>query len=214
MLNFRRNLLAAAVATALGINADMAGAAPYRGEFDPVHFSGQYVINVSPTCLLTDGWHANAGICSATLLSTFADVTALPTDTPNFNGHLVFAPPPISSSAELFGIFVYGGKIDSFDTALLPFVSSSPSTTDNWWLEFVSGQMPCTICIQQFDTSLRGVYLFANSMADPVAMAQYTGPAIDLAVPEPGTLGLMLGAFGGGWLARRRRRRERDPPPD
>src|SRR5215470_17377741 len=161
MLNLRRNVLAAAVATALGISADMGSAAPYRGSFDPVDFSGQYVINVSPTCLLTDGWHANAGICSATLLSTFADVTALPTDTPNFNGHLVFAPPAISAPAALFGIFVSGGKIDSFDTALLPFVSSSPSTDDDWWLQFVSGQMPCTICIQQFDTSLKGVYLFA-----------------------------------------------------
>jgi hypothetical protein len=198
----------------LGVAANPASAAPYRGSFDPVDFSGEYTINVSPNCLLTDGWHANAGICSATLLSTFSNVTALPSDTPNFNGHLDFAPPPISSPSELFGIFVYGGRIDSFDTALLPSVGSSPPTTDSWWLQFVSGQMPCTVCITAFDTSLRGVYLYADSMTSPVAMAQYTGPAIDLAIPEPGTLGLMLGAFGSGWLARRRRRRERDPPPD
>jgi hypothetical protein len=213
MFNFQRTVLAVAVATALGVTAVVASAAPYQGGFDPIRFSGQYIINVDPTCLDTDGWHANAGICSATLLNTFAEVTALPTDTPNFNGHLFFAPPSISVSSELFGIFVSEGRIDSFDTALLPFVSSTPTTSDEWWIQFVSGQMPCTICITAFDTSLRGVYLYANSMTAPVAMAQYSGLAIDLgAIPEPGTLGLMLGALGAGWLARRRR--EGDLPPD
>ena len=50
-MNFRRTLVGAAVATALGVLADPATAAPYRGAFDPVDFAGEYIINVNPTCL-------------------------------------------------------------------------------------------------------------------------------------------------------------------
>src|SRR6185295_13341204 len=97
-MNFRRTLVCAAVATTLGVLTEPATAAPYRGVFDPVDFSGEYIINVSPTCLLTNGWHANAGICAATLLSAYSDITSSLPEGPSYNGRLYYAPPAISSS--------------------------------------------------------------------------------------------------------------------
>ena len=216
-MNFRRTLVCAAVATALGVLAEPAPAAPYRGSFDPADFSGQYVINVNPTCLLTSGWHANAGICAATLQSAYADVMS-PSPNPIYNGRLTFAPPDISSPLQLFGLYVYGGQIDSFDTALLPQTGESPSTPDNWFLQFTSGQRPCyPTCITTdgappFDPTQKGVYLSVNNLGI-IASAQYIGRAVDIGVPEPGTLSLLLGAVGGGWLARRRRK-EKVPDPN
>ncbi|MET0682890.1 MAG: PEP-CTERM sorting domain-containing protein [Casimicrobiaceae bacterium] len=219
-MNFRRTVVGAAVATALGVLAEPATAAPYQGVFDPVDFSGQYIINVNPTCLLTSGWHANAGICAATLLSAYADVVSSAPEGPNYTGRLTFAPPAISSSLQLFGIYVYGGQIDSFDTAPLPQQGESPSTPDNWFLKFTSGQAPCSYppCIGPdgalpFDPTLKGVYLSANFLGI-IASAQYIGRAVDIGgIPEPGTLSLLLGAIGGGWLARRRRK-EKVPDPN
>ena len=105
-MNFRRTLVCAAVATALGVLAEPATAAPYHGAFDPPDFSGEYIINVNPTCLLTSGWHANAGICAATLLSAFSDVVSSAPEGPNYTGRLTYAPPAISSSLQLFGLYV------------------------------------------------------------------------------------------------------------
>ena len=159
-MNFRRTLVCTAVATTLGLLAEPATAAPYQGIFDPDDLSGQYIINVSPTCLLTSGWHANAGICAATLLSAYADVVSS-SPNPTYTGRLTFAPPAISSSLQLFGLYVYGGQIDSFDTAPLPQVGEAPGTPDNWFLKFTSGQMPCTYpCINidggPADTTVKG----------------------------------------------------------
>jgi len=206
--SFRRTLVGAAVATALGVLTTPADAAPYRGTFDPFDFSGDYVINVDPLCLAqSDGWYANvAGICAATLLSATAEVTG------DYNGTVEFAS-SISSNPPLFGLYVVGNKIDSFDTGLLHDISANPEPSPEFWIKFGSGQ--CTtfgVCYGDPN----GVFLFTGVEVpdpDPVSRAVYLGPAVDLAVPEPGTLSLVLGALGGGWLARRRRRKEEVPDP-
>jgi hypothetical protein len=213
--NFRRTLVAVGIATAFGVLTAPADAAPYRGTFDPADFSGEYIINVDPSCL-TDGWHANAGPCAATLLSAYADVVST-SPSPTYNGRLTFAPPAISSSSQLFGLYVSGGKIDSFDTDLLPYQTAVGPTPDSWWLQFVSGHMPPPPCNYCYSEPLvgpegvaalpKGVYLYANNLGI-VGTAQYIGPAQDIGVPEPGTLTLLLGALGGGWLTRRRRKKE------
>jgi hypothetical protein len=229
--NFRRTLVGAAVAAALGVLATPASAAPFRGTFDPTNFSGEYTINVSAGCLAqANGWYANAGICSATLLDAQADVTSSDV-TPNFNGHLRFAPPVITSPSTLFGLYVYGGAIDSFDTTLIHHnVATSDATPHDWWIQFTSGHRcyggPCVgplggpTDVQPegapgFDPRLNGVYLYGVSTGAPLDRASYLGPAVDIggAVPEPGTLSLLLGALGGGWLARRRRK-EKVPDPN
>jgi len=221
--NFRRTLVGAAVAAALAALAAPSGAAPYRGTFDPTDFSGEYIINVNPACLQQgNGWFANAGICAATLLTADADVTSDDV-TPNFNGHLIFAPPAISSPSTLFGLYVYGGAIDSFDTGLIHQQAGSDASTHDWWIQFTSGHAcyggPCyggflgigIADVPFIDPNQNGVYLYANTTGSPIARADYLGPAVDLAIPEPGTLSLLLGALGGGWLARRRRK---DKVPD
>ena len=213
---FRRTLVGAAVATALGVMATPAAAAPYRGTFDPYDFSGEYIINVNPLCLAqADGWYANVpGICAATLLSATALVEN--TDVGAYNGTLEFAA-SISSNPPLFGLYVVGGQIDSFDTAPLHHISGTPDPSpDEFWIQFISGQFgecyggsPC------YGDLGKGVYLYTGTEfpdPTPVASAQYLGPAVDIgAIPEPGTLSLLLGALGGGWLARRRRRKEEVP---
>ena len=218
--NFRRTLASAAVAAALGVLGTPASAAPYRGSFDPTNFAGEYEINVSAACLLTNGWHANTGICTAQLISAYADVTSDDV-TPNFNGRLIFAPPVVPAPT-LKGIFVYGGQIDSFDTDLIHHQAGSDPTADDWWIQFVSGHEcyggPCGPIItfapevqpegSLFDPRFNGVYLYLNTTGSPIDRASYIGPAVDIggAIPEPGTLSLLLGALGGGWLARRRRK--------
>ena len=226
--SFRRTLVGTAVAAALGVLATPVAAAPYRGTFDPTDFEGEYIINVAPACLTTDGWHANAGICAATLLSAYADVISDDTSISpaTYTGRLTFAPPAITSSSVLFGIYVYGGLIRSFDTDLIQSVGEAPATpNDDWWIQFTSGHAcyggPCdngppfniTGALPP-DPSQTGVYLYLNSQLAPIARADFIGPAVDIGgtgtVPEPGTLSLLLGALGGGWLARRRRK-QNDP---
>jgi len=218
--NFRRTLVGAAVAAALGVLGTPASAAPYRGSFDPTDFAGEYEINVSAACLLSDGWHANTGICTAQLINAYADVTSDDV-TPNFDGRLIFAPPVVSAPT-LHGIFVYGGQITSFDTDLIHHQAGSDPTADDWWIQFVSGHEcyggPCGPIItfapevqpegSLFDPRFNGVYLYLNTTGSPIDRASYIGPAVDIggAIPEPGTLSLLLGALGGGWLARRRRK--------
>jgi len=218
--NFRRTLVGAAVAAALGVLGTPASAAPYRGSFDPTDFAGEYEINVSAACLLSDGWHANTGICTAQLINAYADVTSDDV-TPNFDGRLIFAPPVVSAPT-LHGIFVYGGQITSFDTDLIHHQAGSDPTADDWWIQFVSGHEcyggPCGPIItfapevqpegSLFDPRFNGVYLYLNTTGSPIDRASYIGPAVDIggAIPEPGTLSLLLGALGGGWLARRQRK--------
>jgi len=216
---FRRTLVGAAVATAMGILATPAGAAPYRGTFDPTDFEGEYVIDVDPDCLAqATGWYANVGLCAATLTTANATVESSSPE-PTYTGLLTFAPPAISNPSVLLGLYVYGGQLDSFDTTQIHHVGAAPSTIDDWWIQFVSGHMPLLPCDTCYGPVIgsqgvglgKGVYLFANSQVVPVASAVFLGPA--QAIPEPGTLSLLLGALGGGWLAQRRRK-EKVPDPN
>ena len=213
--NFRRTLVGAAVATALGVLGSPAGAAPYGGAFDPDSFGGEYIIDVNPSCLALNGWLANNDMCGPmSLTSAFADVV---NSNPAYVGQLTFAPP----TSDLLGIYVYGGEIVAFDTDLVQNSGSDPTSGDTWFIQFVSGMMPS--CIENcydfsdfapanvIDPSLQGVYLYVNQGVDPVQRADYIGPAA--AIPEPGTLSLLFGALGGGWLARRKRK-EKVPDPN
>ena len=213
--HFRRSLTAVAIAAVIGASG-ASEAAIYAGRFDPIDFSGTFKITVNDACLIqNDGWYANSGGCTATLTSALADVISTPTD-PDYTGTLTFAPPDISSSASLFGVYIVNHQLDSFDTGLLDLIGAAPATTDNWWLQFASGQMPGPTCDNYCYSSIlafdsvdplgKGVYLYANDPNTPAATAEYTSVT---RIPEPGTLELLGGALLAGWLTLKRPLRAR-----
>ena len=198
------SLAAGLLAATLGITG-ATQAAVYSGRFDPISFSGDFQITIPNACL-TDGWHANDANCAVTLNNASADVLSTAPD-PVYTGALTFAPPELSESFLLFGVYIVDGKLDSFDTGLLSYVGASPVTTDAWFLQFSSGQMPCfcetfrsafVAASFQPEQPPKGVYLFANGTR---ADATYTDITL---VPEPATLTLLGGALLAGWVSRRR----------
>jgi hypothetical protein len=119
---------------------------------------------------------------------------------------------------DVTGVYVLNGALDGVDTFAMGSVhGSSTYSADNFWLQFVSG-----FCPDDTGASCPGLgpdasafvsYQPANSnsiyTSNP-AVVTFGGPCssptnCSVSVPEPGTLGLILGALGGGWLARRRR---------
>jgi hypothetical protein len=192
------------LAATLGI-AGASEAALYSGRFDPIDFSGDFQITIPDACL-TDGWHANDADCAVTLNSASATVNS--TD-PLYSGVLTFAPPEISDSNWLLGVYIVDGQLDSFDTRPISYVSATPTTGDDWALQFSSGQMPC-FCESDYRISSfvaltvvdpqppKGVYLYANDVrSEPATYLDITR------VPEPGTVPLIAGALLAGWLLRR-----------
>jgi len=219
-LNVKLTLASAAVAAALGIPSGPAGAAVYGGFFDPVTFSGGFTIDVDDDCLTSAGFKANSGLpiipgdgfCSASLTSASADVLGSG-GAPNYTGVLDFAPPPISSPGQLFGVFITQTSpglfdLDSFDTALLPALSETPDDpNNNWAIAFSSGQLCDPYCFSSMPPNApRGVYLYNDPVGAPVSFtladtAQYTSV---FRIPEPGSLALLLGALGAGLFVGRR----------
>jgi hypothetical protein len=182
-MNFRRTLVCAAVATTLGVLAEPATAAPYRGVFDPADFSGAYVINVNPTCLLTSGWHANAGICAATLLSAYADVFPSTRILTTWAAHLR-APCHFELASAVRNLRLRRPD-RSFDTALLPQVGEAPSTRRTTGSSrFSSGQMPTypplsPLTVLPVRPDPKGRLSSVNNLGI-IATAQYLGPAVDI----------------------------------
>ncbi len=218
-LNVRRRLAYSAVAAALGLAASSADALRFVGTFDPVSFSGAYDIDVDPDCLSSDGWKANAGgpinpgdsICSIVLESASAFVTSTFPD-PVFSGNVTFAPPALGLP-QVLGVNVVSGTValDAFDTELLSWVSSDFGFDGSMYIKFTSGAMddPYT-CGNPLPA---GVTLYTNvdpCVGEPDATAVFTSIRQVDVVPEPGTLSLLLGALGGGYLARRRKKRSPD----
>jgi hypothetical protein len=99
-----------------------------------------------------------------------------------------------------------------------PYSPDGPSTysdnNDLFWLQFVSGfcEFGCTAPGHFLDPA----YLSVNDINNfgppgtvtfgaqcPSATSCFVNPT---PTPEPGTLALLFGALGGGWLARRRKR--------
>jgi hypothetical protein len=101
--------------------------------------------------------------------------------------------------------------IDSFDTALIHQQAGSvPHDTNGGFssprvIAAMAALLRRPSCSEPRAHHVRpepeGVYLYLNTTGSSDCSAQISGPAVDLAVPEPGTLSLLLGASGGGWLA-------------
>ena len=213
---FERSLLVTGIGLALGLTGG-SEAAVVRGSFDPVDFSGQFDLQFNTACLAADGWYS-ATACNVTLLSSSATIDSTSPD-PVFYGTLGFGP---ASPPTVLGMFVSGGKLDSFDTLL---IHQNPpgSPSIDWWIQFSSGHDPygnygpaCLSCesFTSFTGPLLGrfVYLYDGTQpqSPPAAMASYlneTFVRLDT-VPEPGMLWLLSGAVVAALLTRRR------PSPD
>lgn len=217
----RRAVIGTAFFAALGIGAQATHAAVlYSGTFDPYSFQGSYTVKVDDDCLTTNGWKSNSGMpfdpgdnfCTFSLLSAVATVTG------DYNGTLTFAPPAIGWP-DLYGINVVNNALDSLDSGLIPFQLADPATPgESWWLQFTSGSLiPVVDCEFAGELPLapqdgcepapilgKGVYLYHATGTGPAFLADtaaYTGIQ---EIPEPGALGLALGALASAWVVRRR----------
>lgn len=180
--------------------------------FDPNIFSGNGTFFVPDSCLtLNTGFHALPGSCSGVLLES-ASLTAKDTDT---TGLIVLGTVDLSLKAPDTGSDVTGMVLNSHANPVVVGFNTIeiPMTVDgctgnlcgfSWLLEWVSG-LPVD---EEYDwqNPLDGlnnhVNLFeSGSLFGTASKVTFTNGA----VPEPGSLGLLLGALGAGWLARRRK---------
>lgn len=192
MLNriFRTSL--GALAFAFIICAGPAQAVFYGSDFDPtgpVSFNGHGLFQFDDACLATDGFHSAAS-CHLSLLSATIHMH----DSLN-SADLSFGPDVL----HMFDLIIFGGNLVGIDTGLIgpSFVTNDGSSLFGpWWIQWESG----------FSDP---VNLFTGSCPEgcfpndvPTAIALHVTFS---RVPEPGTLGLLLGALGAGWWVRRRK---------
>jgi PEP-CTERM motif len=198
-------------------------------------FHGDFVVNIDSSCLSGFGWQATnqnplafSGCGNASLYSATIDLYSVdPGDPPSpgvILGHFVLGP----GAFPIVGVVsTVPGQPDEIDTDPLGPAPGLPEGShfdwvgDDFWLQFVSGscQFGCTPLPGGGGGS---GYIFRESLTfqnlsnagivtfGPACATDAQGLPINCVVPqvpEPGTLGLILGALGGGWLARRRKKK-------
>ena len=198
----RSSLIVLAAAAVLSI-AGPACAGVWSADYDPVGeitFNGRAFFQFDDSCLAEDGFYS-ASSCHTVLLSATAEIS----DDSPATGHLDFAS-VLPDVANVQNIVIVDHALAGVDTNLIGFVFPDPCDGDlcgtPWWIQFESG----------FDDP---VFLFTGPCPDgPSTCRPNEGPSgtaihvafarVDL-VPEPGSLSLILGALGLGWLVRRRK---------
>jgi PEP-CTERM motif-containing protein len=192
-----RILLGALATVAVAIFAVPASAVQYSSGFDPVAFSGTGLFQFDDTCLNTDGLHLAAD-CNLVLLNASLDMT----DTGSSDtAHLDFAP-VLPDSTDMVDLIISGGTLVGIDTGLIGpvFVTDDGSSLFGpWWLQWQSDPVflftgGCTVGVE---SEVCTPNEFSSGEATNVTFTR---------VPEPGTLGLILGGVGAAWVARRRKR--------
>jgi hypothetical protein len=186
----------------------------------PAGFTGWLATNQNPG---VSGGCGNASVYSSNVLL----YSTSPSDPPipgnvldsfslgTSNTHGLPNPPTF----DVWGVYILRGALDGVDTIAMGSVNgSSTYLADNFWLQFVSG-----FCPDDTGASCPGIgpdasaFVFFQPVGGPIsesnpAVVTFGGPCSNPnnctvgTAPEPGTLGLILAALGGGWLARRRGR--------
>jgi hypothetical protein len=217
-----------AVSTLFSAIALLYGSAAYGG-FYPGHidpggngtvpaFTGDAVFNIPSACFANDGtnftFNGSGGCGAATVYSALIDLyttnPAVPPAPPNdvVVGQFSLTPIDFWPISE---IFVVNGGLAGVETGIM---GSDPGTGGwagrDFWLDFDCNECldPPTAFIYIDDPgiagnkSLPGIVTFG-----PECRTDPNGAPVDCVVPapEPGTLALLFGALGGGWLARRRK---------
>jgi hypothetical protein len=205
---FRRLLAGAAVAAAVAFPAVDSGAVVYSSSFDPPNFSGVATFDVADACLVTDGVKTNGvGGCTITWLTaevTFQDIS----HTFDYS-HL------LADSGIVSEILVSGGDLAGVRSGVLgpAFVSGFGSPYDGpWWIQYDHPALGSSDFIGVMQEGLGVVHLFTGDCEGefcdrndtPSETADVHTFTRVTAVPEPGTIALILAALTGGWWTRRR----------
>jgi hypothetical protein len=196
-------------------------------------FTGDVVFDIPNSCLTLEGagWkHTDAntgfsvssGCGSAFVYSATIDLYSVAVTEPAFPGTVLgqFSLAEIDTWP-ILGVLSVNGMLTGVDTdAMGPETGIAVGTHHDWegdsfWLQFVSGACtagctppgqfpssdPAYISVFDIDNfSPPGTVIFGSACDTPDSCR------VVPTVPEPGTLALLLGALGGGWLARRRKR--------
>ena len=217
----------------------------YPAHFDPAGtgsvpgFIGDAVFDISDGCLDVDGWKPTTGVtggCSASLLSATVYLYSLSSGEPVPGAHIdQFS---FSGSFPVLGVTSLGGQPKEVDTDPEPDsgVPGEGFYSDHlFWLQFVSGQCPTSICAPIPPGGSSDLLSSAKAPGDPayifmdfVDLEHRSNPAnvifgpacrdpsptacVVVPVPEPGVLDLILAALGATWLTRRRKPRVEKTP--
>ena len=198
-----RILLGALAAGAIVIFAAPASAVHYTSGFEPLSFFGTGLFQFDDSCLTANGGNGTytGAQCNVSLLSVTASLNN--TDPPVGTGQLDFAP-VLPDSGDIIDIIISNGTLVGVNTDPIGFVFPSPCTGDvcgtPWWIEWDSFSDPVNQVLL-FTGSCDGEECFRNELP--------SGSTFNVTfnrVPEPGTLGLIIGGVGAAWVARRRKR--------
>lgn len=194
-------------------------------------FNGNVVFNIPSSCIPEGGtgWEAtnyNTAFCggcgNASVYSATAFLYSTAPGDPPTPGRVLdqftlgtnMPDGLLPSTFNILGVYFFNGALAGVDTNAMGAVpGSSFYSSDTFWLQFVSGHCPRG-CTTPGQFGVDPVYLSENNVDNisPPGGVTFGPPCTDPnhctvgTAPEPGTLGLILAALGGGWLARRRGR--------
>lgn len=217
-------LSAAVVSTVSLLFGASAQAGHYPGASDPggdgntiPGFTGEYVFTIDDNCFSSPGFH-NVNVCGscsfASVYSGNVNLYSTATDTPP-NGSVLGTFDLTTNPHDfwpIFDVFINDDlTLGGIDTGSMggngPF-GGNPGTgfymgTDFWLLITCGGLCddPAYISVNGDTFGPPGEMTFGPACADPDNCHVAT-------TPEPGSLGLLFAALGGGWLARRRARKD------
>lgn len=206
-MSLRRSLTGIAVAAALGLPTGAANALSYASFFDPPDFEGNSTFFVADACLSgPDGFRTINANCTFSWLT--AEVTLKdefsydPNDPYTFT---TFNPTP----GTINNIYVENNALAGVNSGrTVPFaIANDPNPAFNniWEFQYEFSGPLIILSHGSGGFGLGTVLGFQDGSQTPFSTANVQNFTRILQVPEPGTLGLMLGALGGAWLARRRK---------
>jgi len=195
---------AAAFTVAGGANA---GGVIVKAHYDPPAFVGDATFDIDSSCLsgVADGVYFAAGSCT---IAMTGNVVTDPSPPAPIDFGPLFTPTP--DSADIISFVVIGEKLVGVNTDLIGIVTQAlVSYAFDFQSLFDPGSPPgCDVnCFGPFVTN--SVRLFDSCFdTDGVFCTKpeaFLADEVTFFTPEPGSIGLILGALGAGWLARRRK---------